>query len=234
MTDDMDRDEEEQLAAEYALGLLTPAEAAAFEDAMALDGGLRRSYAFWVEHFTTLTDDVAEVAPPDDMLDRILARVPDEEQAAPAAAPRRSWLERLGLFPAAAAGLLAALLLLVFIDFTPQQAFNPQLAADMVTEDDAIFIHAGYDPETFEFKVIRRAGAPAEGRDFELWLIPAGSDTPISLGVLPEEEETGFTLPEEIRPLLEGGTLAVSDEPAGGSPTGTPTTVLAASPVTDV
>jgi len=61
MTDDIDNTEELTLAAEYALGLLTPAETSAFEDVLAIDPNLRDQYAMWAESFVSLTDDVAPV-----------------------------------------------------------------------------------------------------------------------------------------------------------------------------
>ena len=50
---------------------------------------------------------------------------------------------------------------------------------------------------------------------------------PISLGVVEQTGETERDVAENLRPLLvTGGTLAVSLEPAGGSTTGAPTTVM--------
>ena len=58
----------------------------------------------------------------------------------------------------------------------------------------------------------------------ELWLLPAGGLPPVSLGVL---DATGsqrrvFTAPAQGE-LQAGDMLAVSLEPAGGSPSGQPT-----------
>jgi anti-sigma-K factor RskA len=48
------------------------------------------------------------------------------------------------------------------------------------------------------------------------------------LGVIPADRESLFEITPEIAALIDGGTLAVSDEPAGGSPTGTPTGAILA------
>ena len=46
-----------------------------------------------------------------------------------------------------------------------------------------------------------------------------GDEAPISLGVLPETERARVPLTRELAARIEpGDTLAVSDEPAGGSP----------------
>lgn len=71
-------------------------------------------------------------------------------------------------------------------------------------------------------------------RDLELWMLDSGGK-PHSLGVLPEQAITAEELPlpempsEELRHMTL--TLAVSEEPKGGSPTGLPTgKVLGAMP----
>jgi anti-sigma-K factor RskA len=59
-------------------------------------------------------------------------------------------------------------------------------------------------------------------QSYELWLIPAGGK-PIPVAVLGNLDAT-FPIPVEQRGQLHAGTtLAVSTEPAGGSPTGQPT-----------
>jgi anti-sigma-K factor RskA len=59
-------------------------------------------------------------------------------------------------------------------------------------------------------------------QSYELWLIPAG-EKPIAVAVL-GSLDASFPVPEAQRGLLRAGaTLAVSTEPAGGSPTGQPT-----------
>ncbi len=65
--------------------------------------------------------------------------------------------------------------------------------------------------------------APPPEKSYELWFIPEGSKTPLSLGV---QAALGGSLAvrEDRRALLRGaGILAISLEPRGGSPTGLPT-----------
>ena len=59
-----------------------------------------------------------------------------------------------------------------------------------------------------------------EGKSAELWVIPAGGQ-PVSLGLVRPGEMNTLTIRAEIRPMINGeATLAISIEPAGGSPTG--------------
>ena len=78
--------------------------------------------------------------------------------------------------------------------------------------------------------MIRVAGSAAPaGQVQELWII-APDAAPVSLGLL---QEASLAVPYPTLP--QGWTLAVSLEPAGGSPTGAPTgPVLAAGVVGDV
>ena len=61
------------------------------------------------------------------------------------------------------------------------------------------------------------------GKAFELWALTA-SGTPVSLGLMPTTGDQHRVLSEAQRAALNGAKqLAVSLEPAGGSPTGLPT-----------
>jgi anti-sigma-K factor RskA len=79
-----------------------------------------------------------------------------------------------------------------------------------------------YDGQKGEIKFTRVSGAPVSGRDFQLWLIQ-GKNAPISLGVLPAQDKGIIKLSDDLKAKLSGSILAISDEPAGGSPTGQPT-----------
>jgi len=58
---------------------------------------------------------------------------------------------------------------------------------------------------------------------YELWMLPEGR-APVSLGLLPGTGNAALPLDAEaLAVLAQTMTLAVSLEPAGGSPTGAPT-----------
>lgn len=230
--DDMEMDDEYVLAAEYTLGLLSAEEAKAFEDLLSIDPGFRQRYAFWAEGFAGLTDDIEGVEPPEDLKDRILSELfPEKTQSQAAAStsaqeePRPSFLQRLGLFPAVAGGLLAALAVLGVVDLMIGDEPTPATyVAEVAAEDQSLVVLASYAADSATLTVDRQAGSAAEGRSLELWLIPPGEGQgPISLGVLPEDSETAIQIPADLVPSLDQGTLAISDEPEGGSPGGAPT-----------
>ena len=59
---------------------------------------------------------------------------------------------------------------------------------------------------------------------YELWMLPGGGANPVSLGLLPETGDARLGLSAaQLGVLTRTMTLAVSVEPAGGSPTGLPT-----------
>lgn len=81
---------------------------------------------------------------------------------------------------------------------------------------------AAHDP-----RVEVQALAPqplAPNRAYELWYVPGGNRPPRSLGLMPTSGHARLKLPHHMpAPIAHGGIVAVSLEPAGGSPTGSPT-----------
>jgi len=68
------------------------------------------------------------------------------------------------------------------------------------------------------------AQAPAAGKAFELWMLPQGSASPRSLGLLPVTHDVVHARlpPAAMSMLATTAGLAVSLEASGGSPTGLP------------
>lgn len=221
------------LAGEYALGLLDAAETQAFETRLAAEPDLRAIYADWAEALVAMTDPVAPEPPPAAVWAAIRSQLfPDAAAAAPV---RTRW--RWGWW--AGAGLAAAVALALLVDRTPQVPPDPgvpALTARLISDAGPLALAAVYDPGDGALRLSREAGAPApQGRAQELWLIAETLDAPVSLGVLGDGPAIAVAIPDDLKPLLAGATLAVSDEPAGGSPTGGPTgAVLAAGQITSL
>ena len=203
------------MAAEYALGLLTPPEARAFEARMIREPLLRANYVIWAEELVRMTDGIAPVTPPPTVRKAIETRL--------FAGEKQGLLQWLGLIPALIGGLIAAALVYFVTSFglltTP---VGPRLNAEIAAADQSLVVLAAFDPTTDTLNLQRTSGAAVPGRVLELWLI-AGDNPPVSLGVLPDAVSTDLPLSADIIAALAGGTLAISDEPTGGSPTGQPT-----------
>jgi anti-sigma-K factor RskA len=205
---------------------LAPAERRAFDQRLGGEPALRRLVAEWHEGFVTLADGIAPVTPPAELkrqIDALLFPARGAERGS------RLSLGRLifgGL--SAALAVLAVVAILPFLSPTP---VGPVYQAQIATEDSTLVVLASLDTSSRELTVQRSVGAPAAGRSLELWLIAPDVPAPISLGVI-DPAQTTLTVPEDLVARFQGGTLAISDEPEGGSPTGSPTNVLGAGPVT--
>jgi anti-sigma-K factor RskA len=206
------RDEDDALAAEYVLGVPDLSERLAIEARIKADPAFADLVADWVERLEPLNDGYAE-APAPDLLPKIEARLfPVARQRSRGTLWR--WL--------AGVALAASLVIAAVATLTPPQ---PMLVATLATEDARL----SYEIRSFgdTLQVTRVAGVPAlAGQVHELWVIAPGA-APVSLGLLQDQ-------PLSIRyPAPPAGwTLAVSIEPAGGSPTGAPTGPVILSAVT--
>ena len=211
------------LAAEYVIGLLTPAEAREVEARAADDPALARSILFWQQRLSGLARRVRPVTPPPSIWQRL------EAEVMPPPAPARSgkrqrpwrhvatwrdagrqagWMFAGGMIGAAA---MAALLTSKLLISEPATAALVPVGAPMpafwvmVTKD-------GYAT------VIADAAEVQAGNTLELWGLPPGATVPVSLGVLPAAGRV------KMPAIVPAGTLLlVSSEPQGGSPTGAPT-----------
>ncbi|WP_217899019.1 anti-sigma factor [Oceanicola sp. 22II-s10i] len=218
-------DDDRVLAAEYVLGLLSAAEQRAFEARLTSEPALRDEVAARSEDFAAMTTGIEPVEPPRRVWDGINARLFSEE-------PRVGLLERLGIGRILAGAALATVLVFGAMQLgvlMPETA--PEFRAELSGED-ALRFRADYDADTGSLVLTRLGGTAAAGRSYEFWLI-AGGNAPVSVMVWPRDAESEeIMLPAPIAAALPGGTLAISDEPEGGSPTGAPTgAVLAAAEV---
>jgi anti-sigma-K factor RskA len=205
MTAPEDMSDREGLAAEYVLGTLPLPERLQAERLIASDADFAALVEAWAARLSPLDEGYAPAAPPPELLDQIEARLFPTVPA-----PRR-W--RLRFFGVLAAGLAALVLFLIWPAPTPR----PALTATLTGENQPLVVAASYDPGVGEVTFTRSAGPAAEaGKDYELWVIPAGQK-PISLGVLRDEPAR-----VALTTLPPGTTLAVTLETAGGSPTGDP------------
>lgn len=222
-TDDLPQTPEDRadlLAAEYVLGVLPLSERLAVEAQMKTDSAFAQRVAAWEARLAPLNDDFAEVPAPD-LMPKIEARL----FPTPARPARRSlfgWLVS-GVLGATTA---VALVLVGMALLVPPSAGT--LVAVLGEAEASLRFEARFDGAALT--VIRVAGGAApDGQVQEVWLI-APDAAPVSLGLLPGDR---LAVPYPAAPV--GWTLAVSLEPAGGSPTGAPTgPVLAAGVITDL
>jgi anti-sigma-K factor RskA len=197
-------DEDDVLAGEYVLGVLTLSERLSIESRIKLDQGFARRIANWENYLGVMNDGYAELKAPN-VLRRVETRLfPKKRKIS-----NFSWFQFL-LGTASAAAVAMALFLIL-----PNQP-RPQLVATLQAEAQPLVFAASYDGEALYLQ--QTSGpAPEAGRVYQLWLI-AGDAAPVSLGVI-----DGTMARSPLAQLARGMVLAVSLEPTGGSPTGAPT-----------
>ena len=186
-----------------------------------------------MEQLLPLADEVAPIAPSAALWNRIDTEIGEEAgfQAA-AAVASAPWWSRLGIWQGATAAFASlALALLVTRPSAPAPVVVPPaaapqgnlLAATLAAESGRPLVTASLDTGRSSVVVSPVATEDLDGRVPQLWLIPADG-TPRSLGLI----DLGGVQKVDVSPTLlklvaEGAVLAVSLEPAGGSPTGLPT-----------
>lgn len=219
----MKRDEPENLdllAAEYVLGTLTGGARRSFERRRARDPFVARRVQAWEERFAALTLRLTPVAPSQSTWRAIERRI-----GAPHA---RGWR-------ALAASIAAiAVLGLGWILWQELRPGEPRATAIVSTESGAALwrVALAADGDEVEIETVGDVRYP-DARSLELWALPADA-APVSLGVMPATGRVRLVLDERQRNALAlAANVAVSDEPKGGSPTGSPTgPVLYVAPLT--
>ncbi|SNY90906.1 Anti-sigma-K factor RskA [Cohaesibacter sp. ES.047] len=211
-----DRDDR-LLAAEYALGVLPHDERQVFSARLERETDLRQEVAFWDAHYEPLSDLIEPVTPPATLYAKI------EEQLFDSSSEKKAGLwSSLGFWRGLTFASLIGFALMtsvLVVTLRMPDAPGPSYVAELSGDAGAVRLVALYEEQTGQLRLNRTQGVAAPERDFELWLI-AGENAPVSLGVLPEETQAVLTVPESLKAKLPGSVLAISDEPAGGSPTG--------------
>lgn len=229
------------LAAEYALGVMPPQASAAAAAREAQDPAFAAEVQGWRERLQPLLDALPPQTPSAEVWPRIRDAI-DREIARPATslvrepvrppAARRPRLWGAGLIAAGVAGL--AVLVGVRTWVVNEPALTAVLTAP-AEQGGAPMYKARLEPRRHRVILTALSGAPgASERDKsrELWLIPADGK-PRPAGLIDPSRSTPLPLDAMLLAHAQPKTvLAVSVEPAGGSPSGLPTgPVIAAGPL---
>jgi anti-sigma-K factor RskA len=224
-----DPENRDMLAAEYVLGTLHGAARRRFERLLAEDADLQREVAAWESRLGPLAAALPPIAPPPAVWEAISRRIEDAPAERPSKSPAHRW-NSLALWRGLAlAASLAAIALFVQLLIGPALIPSPELAsADYVgvvsdeEEQPLWVIRASARARQLSMKVMRPVDMPPNSA-CELWLVTADGSTR-SLGILPERGSRTVALPAVADAIRgEAAQLAVSIEPAGGSPQGEPT-----------
>jgi anti-sigma-K factor RskA len=210
------------LAAEYVLGTLAGGARRRFERRLARDPFAARRVRAWEDRFALLALRLAPVMPGPAVWEGVSQRIGD-------AGGRAGGWRRL-------AAVVATLAVLGFgwAIWEQLRPREPQATAVLATEAGAALwrVAVAADGDSLAVETVGDVSYPDE-RSRELWALPADA-APVSLGLMPASGRARLALDDRQRAALAlAANVAVSDEPAGGSPTGAPTgAVLYVAPLT--
>jgi anti-sigma-K factor RskA len=229
--DDMDPDA--ILAMGFVLGTLSAAERRTAEARHAAEPAFRAACDGWAATLVPLSDEIEPVPPTPALWERIEAATAPAAPAAEVSVRRAGLWESLGFWRGATAVSAAAALAAVVLprgpvpEPVPEPVQGPEpgtlLSATLVPETGGALLTAALDTDRRAVVVAPVGEQDLKGRVPQLWLIPADG-TPRSLGLISLGGTQRVAVPDTVLQLVaEGAVLAVSLEPAGGSPTGLPT-----------
>jgi anti-sigma-K factor RskA len=210
-------DEDDILAAEFALGLLDPAASEAVQLRVRSDAVLSLRIAWWRDQLVPLVAE-AEVTPPDRLWAKIASQLPVNDNL-----PRL--MKRWRALALGATGIAATLAVFIGarqpipVPVMPQPA---PMVATLSGKTNPAIVTVSYDATSGQMTIAPSSLAAGAG-DAELWIIPEDGK-PRSMGVIDISAPQGHAVAMERRTFVHpGATFAISLEPKGGSPTGSPT-----------
>ena len=233
--------EPHDLAAEYALGVLSGDELRRARELARTDSGFREQVARWSARLAPMLDEVQPLDPPGEIwtaIERRLGRAADNDNVIRLQRRVHQWR---GV--AAAMSALAAFLAIVLVVGLPapvpapaprpapvrQQPAAAPLVAMLGDKQEQMKVVASWDPATQQLVLAVPDMKSDPRHSHELWVIPADGK-PRSLGTMASRKQMHMQLADALAELLQqGATIAISVEPPGGSPTGAPTGPVVAS-----
>lgn len=219
-----ERGGDDMIAAEYVLGVLPADERQIVARRLDTEPTFARLVDGWEVHFSPLAAAYAEVEPPATVKTAVDRRLFASTTTAPEQGRAGLW-SSLAFWRGLAAVAVAALAIYIALPYVNQPAPAPrqQLVASLAADGSDVKYLAVYDAAHREVGLSLVSGQRAAGKDFELWMIE-GKNAPVSMGVIPAGPTAHMAVsPAVQQKLAQGAVLAVSLEPAGGSPTGQPT-----------
>jgi len=225
-----EQDDIEALAAEYVLGTLDAAERASVAARREHEAPLDRAIRRWDSDFAPLMDVGEPVAPPADLFERIERRLAMQEatgtdttRAAESAANVVALRRKVAVWRTVAAGMSALAASLVFVIvwqgwIAPREDNRLVAVLQRDSASPAFLVTVDLPTRTLTVKPLTKPAAP--DKSYELWLVNARLGDPRSLGVISAPLTVSQKLAAYAPDVIEGSAVAISLEPAGGSPTG--------------
>ena len=216
------------LAAEYVLGTLRGPARQRFQKLMMQYPLISEATHTWEQYLNGLGQNIPAVEPDAAVWQRIeqqlgfVAKPAKDNVVTITTNKPRIWQSIAGL--ASAAAVVLAVLL---FSFTPPPVSDIEQLAMVNNEQTELLWAIEVSQDSINVRATKNLVAKTDA-DYELWIVAADGRAPISLGLLPKSGKLTLNKPQ-LFDQIDISALAVSLEPLGGSPSGSPTTVLYAS-----
>ena len=215
--------EDDLNAAEFALGTLDGGERATLAARRLREPDLDAAIDAGAQRLAPLSETIPALDPPRDFLADIEARIQSGGQPANVVdLTRRLRRWRIGAIVASA--IAAALTIGIGLRESMREIAPHEFVAVLQKSPDAPAFVITVNLDSRDLTVRPIAAPPQVGKAYELWIIDDKLGAPRSLGVIDQANLTANpSLNRFDRSVVESATYAVTIEPAGGSPTGAPT-----------
>lgn len=228
-----------EIAAEFVLRVLGPEAHRAAAVRAASDPAFAAEVRAWEDRLAPMMVDVDPVHPDPAIKSTLMKRLFGADEPKARVTSAGMWQILTGLGFAATAAL--AVIMVQTRAPAPQEgtevvevAAGSRFVAELAVADESTRMFAVINVASGALDLAWTARDQAEGRDLQLWGIPEGG-APISIGILPAGKQATLDVPAEVLAAMAGLTLAISNEPLGGSPTDAPSgEVLATALVSEI
>lgn len=221
-------DDIEGLAAEYVLGSLSADERRRVSDERETNAALDRAIAAWEKRLGPFIEEVRPIAPPPALYQKIRAQIGLSQHVISLKARERTLERRANLWRNAFIGVNAVAAALVGVlgyrEFQREQMPATQYVAVLSSAKDMPPILMTVDTKTHNCIITAVGAQRLPDKVYEVWMVHDALDRPKSIGTVNEGEMSVMPMsPGPDTDLLMNASFAVSLEPEGGSPTGSPT-----------
>ena len=212
------------LAAQYALGTLSPRARRRLSAVARTDAAVAAAMRDWELRLGSLADAVPDIVPSPRVWEAIRRRLGLDAGNARGETSTPGWSSVSLWRGLALAGFALAFALGLTLLSPVFERPDERIVVVLAGQDakPVLLVSADRGGRYLTVKAVGPLAVPAD-RSLELWALPAGQD-PRSLGLLSVSGIARIPLATSAGAALQGSpALAVSLEPAGGSPTGKPT-----------
>ncbi|MEL0646051.1 anti-sigma factor [Pseudoalteromonas agarivorans] len=210
----------DSLAGQYVLGTLTGLARKRFQRLMLTSSKAREATSMWEQNLNNLASAITPQIPNDEVWVQIMQRIENKPQPSKTVVHTKPSIWRTWSFVAT-----AACIILAFLVIQPTTSIKQtQQVALVQNQDKQSLWFIDVNEQGLSIKASSQLSAQTN-KDYELWMILKGQDTPISLGLLPKQGDKLLMKDKRFK-ASDIALLAVSLEPLGGSPNSLPTEVL--------